>query len=154
VSDTKLKEIIFFLIIFSFVTNALTVLSLTTTSFSDENVYDTSDALSKGAGAVTVITATVGGGIASALTVGIVGFAIAIALKVPPDKALGLSLFSGLLTSSFIGTFGTLYNMLADVPIDARIGMGVVLSIFFGIIGLLIVWTLIEILFGVSLDAD
>lgn len=143
----NLKQILFFLIIFSFVTNALTVLSIATVSFSGED-YDTADAVSRASGAVTIIVAQVGGGIGAALAVGVIGFLGAIFVGIPGDKALGLSLFTGVLTNAFIGSFSTIVNMVMSLPIELAIGVSVVASIFFGIIGLVVTWALIETLLG------
>jgi energy-converting hydrogenase Eha subunit H len=143
----KLKEIIFFLFIFSLVTNGLALLAITPVGYAPDQ-YDPADYEEAQAQLALHITGTIIAGIAAAVAVGVK--VAASGQSMPGDKFVAYSLFAGVLTVSLIGVISTLANIANAIPEEAKAAASIFLYIFLSLLAFMITWAYIDMAHGRS----
>lgn len=141
----KIMEIILFLFIFSLVMNGLSILRLTSSSYTTNVDVSQPDAIL--IQVTTQITVVLVAGIGAAVVTWIALAAIPLASGgfVPIVKFTGYAIFAGLVTTTLFGSITTIWNMYESVPSDLRLGATVVMGIFVSIIGILVTIAYVEL---------
>lgn len=138
----KLKEIMIFLLIFSFVMNGLVALRITQQSYGNEELgVDYAQTR-----LIAYVSGTIIAGIASAVAVGLISYRAGVA----GDRAFAYTLLGGLLTTTLIGGTNTVTNIYRTLPANAVMGYGIVVSIFLAVVVVLISFMYIEYILGVQ----
>jgi len=140
----KMKEIILFLLILSFVMNGLVALRVTQTSYSNEDIDVDSAMLNLQTHIASVFIA----GIGTAVAVGMISNRAGI----PGDKSFAYGLLGGIISTTLIGGVGTLTNIYRALPENATTGYAIILSVFLAVLVVLISWVYIEGILGVRLE--
>jgi len=143
----KLKEIIFFLFIFSLVTNGLALLAITPVGYGPDD-FDPSDYNDAYSQLVLHISATIIAGIAAAVAVGVK--VASSGQSMPGDKVVAYSLFAGILTVTLISVVSTLANIVNSIPMEAQAATNIFLYIFLSVLAFLITWAYIDMAQGRS----
>ena len=142
----KLKEIILFLLILSFVMNGLTALRITQTSYGNE-MDDVSSLETVEAKLIAHIAITIIAGIATAVAVSALSVGV-----VKGDRIFAYGLLGGILSTTLIGGVSMLSNIHKALPVAATTGYVIVIAIFISVLVVLISWVYIEAILGVKLD--
>ena len=145
----KLMEIILFLVIFSFVMNGLSVLSLSSSSFTTSE-YDVANPGVREAAMVSSISIVLVVGIGTVIGAWIVmgNIPTSSGAGLPMDKIFGYGLLAGLVTTSLYGGISTIWNIYEIIPTGAQYGAGIALGIILGILSIIAVVGYIEITLG------
>jgi len=144
--NSKMKEIIFFLFIFSMVFNVLSVLNIASSDYGNTPVGTNPTS------ALTLITLHIVGTIGGALAVG-----IAASIKIfgsgqsmPGNQIFAYGLLGGILTSTLIGALNAFVNIYNALPSDYRVPVGMLMYIFISVVMVLVSFMYIDYTFGVS----
>lgn len=139
----KLMEISIYLIIFSFVITAFSILSITGPAYVDEEGAGNYDEI----GATSLIWAHIAKNILVSLFAGIIAAIIAAKLmNIPGSAILNIGIFTGLLSHGVIGTAGLLWNIYYSLNPTIRPSMGLALYLFFSLVGILVALSIMHIL--------
>ena len=139
----KLKEILFFMFIFSLVSQGLSILAISPTNYGGDDL--SGDYYTANASFVVLIEAVV----ASILS----GFALSVVImgsgsNMSGDKIASYGLLTGMLTMTLISVTKMLWNIFYSIPLEAQPAMGIFLVIFFGVLGMVVVWAFIDMAQG------
>lgn len=143
----RLIDIIAFLVIFNFVMTGLSALSLLSspTYISEGSEYDVSDYSS--VSVTELLWSQVSQNFLVSLGAGVIaGILSNKLLGISGGIILSTSIFTGLITYGLIGTSNLLWNIYQSLQPSMKVGMGISLYMFFGIVGMLIAITVIQIL--------
>jgi len=143
----RLIDIIAFLVIFNFVMTGLSALSLLSspTYVSEDSQYDVSDYASTSV--TELLWSQVSQNFLVSLGAGIIAGVLSNKLLgISGGIILSTSIFTGLITYGLIGTSNLLWNIYQSLQTSMKVGMGISLYMFFGIIGILIAISVIQLL--------
>jgi len=143
----KLKEIMIFLLIFSFVMNGLTALKILQTSYGSPAHQVQSLETAEAALYVFIglqILVIVGVSIATGL--------LSYRAGIPGDRASAYGLLGGLIASTLVAGYSTLSNIYRAVPSQVSTGYVIVVAIFLSILVVIISWTYVEFILGVRAE--
>lgn len=146
----KTKEIIMFLLIFGLVSNALNLLSISATDYSEGSMNeDLEDITTIGA-----MSAQVSATVAFIAVGAIAGFAAGAAMNikvlgsgaggVDAIKMGGLTAFGGLLAGTLVPLIGIIEAVSRAVPEDGQMGFVAVSIIFLGVLSIVLVYNFVE----------
>ena len=152
----KFKEILFFLFIFSLVSQALSMLAISSTDVGTGELVSGAGLASEATASLLWFIASLGvafaGGLAISTKVGIVGSTVQNAF--PPEKFVVNTLFTTVIIFTLLSTIKLIWNLAASVPLEAGPAMGIFVYIFFGVLGLIIVWSYMEMMSPVGGDDE
>jgi len=148
----KTKEILMFLLIFGLVSNALNLLSISATDYSEGSMDEDLEDIQTIAAMYDQVTLTVGVAIVGAI-IGFVGgtlLGMASFGGLDPIKVAGFTAFGGLLTGTLVPTLGIVQAISKAVPAEGQMGFTVVGVIFLGTLSILLVYNFVEMTLGVK----
>jgi len=81
------------------------------------------------------------------------GFALSVVImgsgsNISGDKIASYGLLTGMLTMTLISVTKMLWNIFYSIPLEAQPAMGIFLVIFFGVLGMVVVWAFIDMAQG------